>query len=330
VALNPESPQEMLIADEHEGTVFRSTDGGTSWEMVFDHPTPGAKCTAGTQWCHDGFRAIAYAPSDPDVVYAGMSAERRNIEGPFTVKRASYGMYKSTGGGRTGTWVQINNGLPTSPASLLNIFAIAVEPRNPDVVYAGTWKNGVYKTTDGGDSWTPMNNGLTSLEVRSLAIDPNEPETVYAGLGEGKGIFKSTTAGSQWNAVNTGLSLECPSYLLPIGGGLEGVSLERMPEDLLTRPYGSVPWTSIWDIAIDPTDSSTIYAADYHSGVYLSTNAGATWAPINQGLTMKAVTALGLSSDGAVAYAATWGGGIFRLGDIELKSIYLPLVVRDF
>jgi hypothetical protein len=70
-----------------------------------------------------------------------------------------------------------------------------------------------------------MNNGLTSLEVRSVAIDPNKPETVYAGMSEGKGIFKSTTAGSQWHAVNTGLALERPSYLLPIGGGVEGVSL---------------------------------------------------------------------------------------------------------
>jgi hypothetical protein len=102
-----------------------------------------------------------------------------------------------------------------------------------------------------------------------------------------------------------------------------------MPEDLLTRPYGSVPWTSIWDIAIDPTDSSSIYAADHHSGVYLSTNSGGTWAPINEGLTMKAVTTLDLSSDGTVVYAGTWGGGIFRLGDIELQSIYLPLVVRN-
>jgi hypothetical protein len=91
-----------------------------------------------------------------------------------------------------------------------------------------------------------------------------------------------------------------------------------------------VPWTSIWDIAIDPSDSSTIYAADHHSGVYLSTNGGGSWNPINDKLTMKAVTALDLSSDGSVVYAATWGGGIFRLGDIELQSIYLPLVVRDF
>lgn len=54
--------------------------------------------------------------------------------------------------------------------------------------------------------------------------------------------------------------------------------------------YASIPWTSIWDIAIGPTNSQIIYAADHHSGVYLSTSGGASWVPINDGLTMKAVT----------------------------------------
>jgi hypothetical protein len=94
--------------------------------------------------------------------------------------------------------------------------------------------------------------------------------------------------------------------------------------------YASIPWTSIWGIAIDSTNSHIIYAADHHSGVYPSTNGGTSWVPINDGLTMKAVTALDIASDGQVVYAATWGGGVFRLGDVEIHTAYLPMVVRNY
>jgi len=328
VALKPNNPQEVLISDELGGVILKSTNGGTSWVTVFDHPTPGgSSCTGGPQWCQDGFKAIAYAPSNPSIVYAGMSAARRNIDGNF-VARASYGMYKSTNGGESGSWVQINTGLPTASSSLLNIHTITVHPSDPNTVYIGTWKNGVFKTTNGGGSWVAKNTGLTSTDARSLAIDPNNPQVIYAGLGGGAGIFKSTNGGDLWGAVNTGLNIECPSHLLPIGGVQQGMSLQKLPDIPLDLTYSaSVPWTSIWDIVIDPTNSQIVYAADHHAGVYLSTSGGGSWVPINEGLTMKAVTALDIASDGQVVYAATWGGGVFRLGEVEL-SAYLPLVLR--
>ena len=325
VAVNPTNPNEILISDELGGVILKSTDSGRNWNKVFDFDHSG--CTQGPKWCSDGFRAIAYAPSNPSIVYAGMSAARRTIGGPPWPARPSYGMYKSTNGGEKDTWVEINTGLPTS---LINILTVAVHPTDPNTVYVGTWKDGVYKTTNGGQSWVAKSNGLASADVRSLAIDSSNPQVVYAGLGEGKGIFKSTNGGDQWGAINAGLNLECPSYLLPIGGGVQGVSLEKLPDTPLDASYSSVPWTSIWDIVIDPTDSQTIYAADYHAGVYLSTDGGGSWAPINEGLTIKAVTALDISSDGEVVYAATWGGGVFRLGEVEIHSVYLPVIVRGY
>ena len=238
-------------------------------------------------------------------------------------------MYKSVNGGES--WVPINTGLPTATTALLNIHDVAVDPTNPDIAYAGTWKNGLYKTTNGGQSWVAMNTGLTSLDVRSVAVDPKNPQIVYAGLGEGAGIYRSTTGGAQWSVANTGLKIVCPSYLLPIGRGVEGVSFESPPNMALNVNYSSsMPWTSIWDIIIDPTDSRVVYAADHHSGVYLSVNSGSTWRPINDGLTMRAVTELDISSDGQVVYAATWGGGVFRLGEVEIHTTYLPLVSRGF
>ena len=70
--------------------------------------------------------------------------------------------------------------------------------------------------------------------------------------------------------------------------------------------------------------------ADYHAGAFLSTDGGASWVPINEMLTMKAVTALDISADGQVVYAATWGGGVFRLGDVEIYPTYLPATLKNY
>ncbi len=325
VALNPANLQEVLISSEFIGTIYKSTDGGNSWRTVFLHPDVEKACTGGPQECRHGFKAIVYAPSNPGIVYAGMRKGRRSIDGDFPA-RPSFGMYKSTDSGET--WAEINNGLGTS---FINVHCIAVHPADPNTVYIGTWKDGVFKTTNGGQSWVMKNNGLASTDVRSLAIDPQNPEVIYAGLSEGVGVFKSTNGGELWSAVNTGINLECPHYLLPIGNVQPGtISLEKPPRRVVGADYYSVPWTSIWDIVIDPMDSQTIYAADHSTGVYLSTDGGANWLPINEGLSTKAVTAMAVSSDGKVVYAATEGEGVFRLGDIELNTVYQPVILKNY
>jgi photosystem II stability/assembly factor-like uncharacterized protein len=62
----------------------------------------------------------------------------------------------------------------------------------------------VFKSTDGGENWKAVNNGLTNIDVRALAIDPLTPTTLYAGTWGG-GVFKSTDGGENWGAVNMGL-----------------------------------------------------------------------------------------------------------------------------
>ncbi len=87
---------------------------------------------------------------------------------------------------------------------------VAIDPDTPATVYAGTWGS-VLKSTNGGENWTAMNTGLTSINVNSLvnvyalAIDPNTPATVYAGT-YGGGVFKSTNGGENWTTMNTGLT----------------------------------------------------------------------------------------------------------------------------
>ena len=307
IAVNPQNPREVLASDAQFGYIFSSSDGADSWQETYHHPkAPKKDAPAGNDprnWYR--FTCIAYAPSNPMIVYAGIRKA-----GPHMTEiyyEPSFGIVKSSDGGNT--WKEINSGLESSKK---NINCIAVHPQNPDIAYAGTLQDGVYKTTDGGNHWVPMNNGLMSLDVRFLAIDPQSRETVYAGLGEGAGLYKTTNGGELWVGVNYGIRVECPSYLQRVGEVRPGVSLVK-PKRLVGGDYVSVPWTVITGIAIDPEEPQTVYVADYFLGVYLSTNGGLSWDTINEGLSTKAVTALALSADGWVLYAATSGEGVFRL-----------------
>ena len=266
VAINPDNPLEVLIGAEHESVMVRSTDGGSSWVEVFTRRHPGFS-----------FRAIVYALSNPDVVYAGLRKDPGAGYGPTP------GMYRSADGGRT--WQEVNHGLESSS---LDIDAIAVHPSNPDIVYVATEPrgpgDGIYKTVDGGRNWTRMDDGLPDVDIHSLAFDPHNPELVYAGLTDGFGVFKTTNGGEFWESAQ--------------------------PESQYHPP---IPWNSVVGIVIDPVEPGIIYAADRDRGARMSTDGGATWTYINEGLYNKVVTALALSADGRILYVSTQDQGVFRL-----------------
>ena len=66
--------------------------------------------------------------------------------------------------------------------------ALAIDPRTPTIIYAGTTRGGVFKSTDSGRTWRAINEGLANLRVTVLVIDPNDPFTIYAST-EGNGVF---------------------------------------------------------------------------------------------------------------------------------------------
>lgn len=113
--------------------------------------------------------------------------EKANLKATLTVVEKS-----------TSIWV--SNGPEGGSINLL-----VIDPMTPTTVYAGTFGGGVFKSTDGGDSWSVRNTGLTNTDVSALVIDPMTPTTVYVGTG-GDGVFKSTDEGATWKASNTGLT----------------------------------------------------------------------------------------------------------------------------
>src|SRR6266446_1679041 len=98
----------------------------------------------------------------------------------------------------------------SSPTVAGRVAALAVDPTNANVVYAGAAGGGVWKTTDGGVHWTPLTDAQPSLAVGSIAIDPLNHSIIYVGTGEenysndsyyGEGILKSTNGGTSWTQI---------------------------------------------------------------------------------------------------------------------------------
>lgn len=194
--------------------VFRSTDGGRLWEDRM----------AGMKEVHIVF-TITMDPTRPHVFYAGTTG----------------GAYRSTDG--TATWEKINNGL--IPAEILDasmslgVSTIAVDPRSPGTVYAGT-NNGLFKSMDMGDSWHRIGASLSDQYISSLLIDPATPRVLYAGGRAG--IQKSTDGGQTWQTMNDGLET-----------------------------------LNIRTIVMSPLDPNLLYAGTNGSGLYRSTDGARTW-----------------------------------------------------
>jgi len=129
---------------------------------------------------------------------------------------------------------------------------IVVDPRDPKRILLGAATGGIYRTSDGGANWTPVNDFAPNLTTLSMALDPRNPDVVYVGTGEtlrGAGILRSTNFGQTWSQL--------PS---------------------------TADWWSTWRIAVSPADSSRIIAAIYDEhfgegpgGLRLSIDGGATW-----------------------------------------------------
>ncbi len=272
LVIDPVTPSTLYAGSVGDG-VFRSSDGGDTWAAINTGLTDLL------------ISDLAIDPLVPSTLYAGT----------FTG-----GVFRRRDGGDS--WVAINTGLTLPPQttepgstrreiSFKRVFALAIDPVRPSTLYAGTsgYPNpggGVFRSSDGGDSWVAINTGLTHLDVRALAIDPVTPSTLYAGIfNPGGGVFRSRDGGDSWAAINTGL----------------------------THP-------STFALAIDPLVPSTLYAGTSTGGVFRSIDGGNTWAGINTGLTHPFIFTLAIDPlVPSTLYAGTFNFArrVFRRRDGE-------------
>jgi len=198
-------------------------------------------------------------------------------------------LYASFHNGRRGVYWSGDAGLSWTATDLVgeDVFGIAVDPRDCNIVYAGTRRQGVIKSEDGGRSWSALSQGLGSPFVYTVALDPTEPDVVYAGTAR-RGVYRSYDGGATWRAW--GLAL-LPVVDLGVTADGETVYAATWGAGVHRRP-GRSRTASAWravnegiaeehravcDVAVDLKDGSAAFAATASGGVYQTLDGGRTW-----------------------------------------------------
>ena len=325
VTVDPQNSSTVYSGSKCSGKIYKSVDNGDSWVELCDFVPDTPSIPSSPELAQMGgyrIQTIAISETNSNIIYVGTISDWlvKNIYAS-SEELPDYGVFKSIDGGTN--WIQINNGILDG---YRHIYDLAVHPTDPDIVYAAVPNIGIYKTTDGGNTWQEKNNGLISVWISTITIDPDNPETVYAGTINGSGVLKSINGGETWDPINKGMTLVCPSSLMPIGGAVKGISLEKPKFFSAKSSYYQWPWSTVSDIVVDPSNSQIVYASDLMFGIYRSDDGATSWVRINDGLSMREVSSLAISDDGEILYAGTQGGGVFRL---PLKN-YPPEIVSTF
>ncbi len=181
--------------------VWKSTNYGISWKNITDGKLPGSS---------DSIGALAVAPSDPRIIYAGTGES--DIRGDMIT---GDGVYKSTDGGKTWAYAGLKDTHTT--------MGLVVNPNNPDVVYAASMghvfvpgpNRGVFKTTDGGKTWSKILYVNSKTGVVDLVMNPQNPDVLYATAwqayrtpwqlgsgGPGSGLYMTTDGGAHWTNIS--------------------------------------------------------------------------------------------------------------------------------
>jgi photosystem II stability/assembly factor-like uncharacterized protein len=295
----------LAVDPQHTGTVyvissnqiFKTTDGGERWAAIF---------MPKTTW---GLAVILIAPSNPNTLYAGALWGGGPVE-----------VFKSADGGAT--WTQVSS---------IGGSLIAVDPQDPETLYALNYGK-LSKSTDGGASWNSANSSLAFCPGgclgQLLAIDPQNPDTLY--VADGSQIFKSTDGGASWNAASTGL----PAPPAQSAGSINVLSVAVNPQTpdvvyaliyenlfggqgeanesyffLATSTDGAASWTlgadpnlsaaDLFSIAPDPQNAGTLYLGT-RNGILKTTDSGGHWDFTNSGLRAVGVDSLVVDSQGTL------------------------------
>jgi len=242
IAIDPSNPQIVYMGGA-EGGVWKTIDGGTAWTPLTDSQVSLA------------VGSIALDPSNPNTIYVGTGEENFSGDSYYGA-----GILKSTDAGQT--WTQIAGSFAGGACGGDWIGAVAVHPTNSQIVLAGvescySSSSGIYRSTDGGQTWTPEGKTPTvDFAITTIVFDNTNGNLVYASTS-GNGLYKSTDAGVTWNPAN-------------------GSGSNTLPTSNLGRAA----------LAIAPSSTSTLYVAvadEANSkllGMYKTVDAGANWTPL--------------------------------------------------
>jgi len=345
LAVDPRNSS-TVYAGAADGGVWKTTDGAATWAPLTDTQVSLA------------VGAIALDPSNPETVYVGTGEENFSGDSYY-----GEGILKSTNGGLS--WMHIPGPFagPIGPDSYFgggaHIGSLAVDPGDSSILLAGVQllnKDGVYRSIDGGNTWTEVLSGAPGT---SVVFDTRNSNIVYAALGNptgssANGVYKSMDAGATWAAdsgtqgqvlpsANTGriaLAL-APSSPTTLYAGIQDSSPSSFNTLLgfFVTKDGGAHWNQLtatpdyctpqcrYDhvVAVDPTNAKVIYAGGAFSTTLVrSLDGGATWSILSaaaSGGTLHAdVHALVFSADGSKLYLGN-DGGVWSTTDVAATQV---------
>mgnify|MGYP001573571619 CR=1 FL=1 len=245
------SNPDIIYAGTASGGLWKSISGGIRWDPIFDNEVTAS------------IGAVAIQQSNPDVIWVGTGEGN-----PRNSLNGGYGIFKSLDGGKTWTSMGLEQ--------TRHIHRVIIDPTNPNVVYVGAigspWgehtERGVYKTTDGGETWNKILYANTKTGVADLVMDPKNPNKLMAALwehkrdpwffnsgGEGSGVYITYDGGKNWKKIT---------------------SEDGFPDGDLGRI----------GLAIAPNKTNIVYALieAKKNGLYKSMDGGMKWEKVNENM----------------------------------------------
>lgn len=305
LTIDPLNPDTVWTGTQSQTGAFKSTDGGETWKKM-DKGITEKSLT---------LRGFAVDPRSSEIVYAAGEISSWEWSGATRMGHEfdlTQGViYKTTDGGQN--WVKIWEG-----DNLARY--IWIDPRNPQVVYVSTGifdreaanSNyatktaggvGVIKSTDGGQTWQPVNNGLQNLYIGSLFMHPSNPDILLAGAGavtypDGAGVYLTSDGGATWKKtldayVISSVEFATSNTKIAYAGNVSefyrsedgGYTWRQMtPAGSRWGPEGVAVGTPI-DFQVDPRDPERVFVNAYGGGNFVSEDGGASWQIASKGYT---------------------------------------------
>ena len=307
IAISPGNPNIILAAcfgrTDAESGLYRSTDGGNHWvqkiksgilcrSVLFMPKTPALVFVGTNGWgvykSTDSGNTWKFAegPGQPMFITRAMVADSNGAiyMGVSSLDASLGGVWRSIDGAIT--WTRMGAATLTA-----DIRALAIDPNNNQILYAGIYNGFVYKSIDGGNTWSPLSNGHTDdQDTFSILVDPYDSQIIYAA-GWPYGAFKSTTGGADFSPFNDGLPV------------------------LSVSAIRSTPKT--------PNPADQILFAGTFSGVYKRTASATTWMAFNTGLHNYQVNGLVSWPTNHIVAALGWAG-VARTTDAGANWSFTP------